>query len=172
MAYLRVALTNLGKYNEGELIFKWLELPATEEEIEEAFKIIGVEENTEYDEYFITDYETDIPGLKVGEYEDLSSLNEQMDELSYLDDYEIEELEAIMEVNGGSLEEAMEIHQRGSFTYYSGIDSFSELAEMFVNEGCYGTIPEHLQNYIDYEAIGRDLSFDYTQTENGMLMMA
>ena len=33
MAYLRVALTNLGKYNEGELIFKWLDLPATEEEI-------------------------------------------------------------------------------------------------------------------------------------------
>lgn len=172
MAYLRVALTNLGKYNERELIFKWLELPVTEEEIEKTFKIIGVEENTEYHEYFITDYETDIPGLKVGEYEDLLSLNEQMDELSYLNDYEIEELKAIMEVSGGSLEETLEIHQRGGFIYYSGIDSFSELAEMFVNKGCYGTIPEHLQNYIDYEAIGRDLSFDYTQTENGMLMIA
>lgn len=57
MSYLRVALTNLGKYNEGELIFEWLELPTTEEEVEAAFKYIGVAEGTEYEEYFITDYE-------------------------------------------------------------------------------------------------------------------
>lgn len=57
MSYLRVALTNLGKYNEGELVFKWLDLPATDEEIEQAFKSIGVAEGTEYEEYFITDYE-------------------------------------------------------------------------------------------------------------------
>ncbi len=43
-------------------------------------------------------------------------------------------------------------------------DSMRELAERFVDEGLFGDIPEHLQNYIDYEAIARDLSFDYSET--------
>lgn len=38
--------------------------------------------------------------------------------------------------------------------------SFTELAEHFVDEGIYGDIPEHLAYYIDYQAIGRDLSCD------------
>lgn len=38
---LRVFLTNLGKYNEGELVGEWLELPAAEEEVQAAFRRIG-----------------------------------------------------------------------------------------------------------------------------------
>lgn len=30
---LKIALTNLGKYNEGCLVYKWLDLPATEGEM-------------------------------------------------------------------------------------------------------------------------------------------
>lgn len=112
MAYLNVALTNLGKYNEGELIFKWLELPATDEEIEAAFKDIGVADGTEYEEYFITDYETDIPELEVGEYTNILELNEKMEELSNLKDFEIEELQAISESQGGTLEEVKESYIR------------------------------------------------------------
>lgn len=172
MAYLKVALTNLGKYNEGKLIFEWLELPTTDEEIQKAFDEIGVAEGTEYEEYFITDYDTDIEGLKVGEYENLSNLNETMDDLSRLQDYEIEEVEAIMEAQGVSLEKALEIQQEGDFIYYSGVESFEDLAEMFVDEGCFGEIPENLQYYIDYEKIGRGLKYDYTQTKNGFLSIA
>lgn len=40
-----------------------------------------------------------------------------------------------------------------------------ELAETFVDEGLFGDIPEHLQFYIDYDAIARDLSVDYAETE-------
>ncbi|MEZ5814392.1 MAG: antirestriction protein ArdA [Alphaproteobacteria bacterium] len=44
------------------------------------------------------------------------------------------------------------------------VDSMRELAEQFVEEGLYGEIPEHLQPYIDYDAIARDLSMDYSET--------
>jgi len=47
--------------------------------------------------------------------------------------------------------------------YY--IETMRELAEQFVDEGCFGDIPEHLQSYIDYDAIARDLAIDYTETE-------
>ena len=40
-----------------------------------------------------------------------------------------------------------------------------DLAEQFVEDGLFGDIPQNLQYYIDYDAIARDLEFDYTQTE-------
>jgi len=45
------------------------------------------------------------------------------------------------------------------------IDGMANLAEQFVEEGLFGDIPDHLANYIDYDAIGRDLEHDYTETE-------
>ena len=41
---INVALSNLNKYNEGELVFEWVELPATVEEIEYAMEKIGIDE--------------------------------------------------------------------------------------------------------------------------------
>ena len=44
------------------------------------------------------------------------------------------------------------------------VDSMRELAEQFVDEWLFGEIPEHLAHYIDYDAIARDLSVDYSET--------
>lgn len=44
------------------------------------------------------------------------------------------------------------------------MDSLRDLAEQFVDDGLFGDIPEHLQHYIDYDAIARDLAIDYTET--------
>ncbi|MEL6170522.1 MAG: antirestriction protein ArdA [Pseudomonadota bacterium] len=46
--------------------------------------------------------------------------------------------------------------------YY--VSSMRELAEQFVEEGLYGEIPENLQYYIDFDAIARDLSMEYSET--------
>ena len=70
---IRIALTNLGKYNEGELTYAWLSLPATDEEIAESFKEISVAPSTEYEEHFISDYEAP---FSIGEYESITKLNE------------------------------------------------------------------------------------------------
>lgn len=45
------------------------------------------------------------------------------------------------------------------------VETLRELAEQFVDEGLFGDIPERLQSYLDYDAIARDLGFDYTETE-------
>lgn len=45
------------------------------------------------------------------------------------------------------------------------MDSMKELAEHFVDEGLFGEIPDHLANYIDYDAIARDLKCDYSEIE-------
>ncbi|MBL1438224.1 MAG: antirestriction protein ArdA [Rhodobacteraceae bacterium] len=45
------------------------------------------------------------------------------------------------------------------------VETMKELAEQFVDEGLFGDIPEHLSNYIDMDAIARDLAVDYTETQ-------
>ena len=43
------------------------------------------------------------------------------------------------------------------------IDSLRELAEQFVEEGLFGDIPESIRNYLDYDAMARDLGMDYSE---------
>lgn len=45
------------------------------------------------------------------------------------------------------------------------LSSLKELAETFVDEGLFGKIPENLVNYLDYDAIARDLGMDYSETD-------
>jgi Antirestriction protein (ArdA) len=86
---IRIALTNLGKYNEGELVYTWLELPATDEDIQEALEKIGID-GVRYEEYFISDYEAP---FEIGEYENIDKLN-------YIAD-RIEELRTFEKIAGG-----------------------------------------------------------------------
>jgi hypothetical protein len=44
------------------------------------------------------------------------------------------------------------------------IDSLHDLAIQFVEEGLFGDIPDAIQNYLDYDAIARDLAMDYGTT--------
>lgn len=44
------------------------------------------------------------------------------------------------------------------------MDSMRELASQFLDDGLFGDIPPHLANYIDAEAIARDLAMDYAET--------
>lgn len=55
---LKIFLTNLGKYTEGELIGRWIELPYTYEEFEAVKEKIGISDEPDengnyYEEYFI-----------------------------------------------------------------------------------------------------------------------
>lgn len=81
MTKISVALTNLGKYNEGELVFERLELPATPAEISETLQAIGID-GVRYEEYFISDYEAP---FEIGEYDNLDRLNEIAETLAALD---------------------------------------------------------------------------------------
>lgn len=167
----RVFITNLGKYNEGKLIGKWLDLPC--EDIESELSSIGVSEEPDengvyYEEYFITDYENDY-GYKVGEYDSLDDLNEIAEELENLDEYEKEVVNAFIE-NGSDIEEALDRLRDGNYMVFSNCSDMTDVAYQYIEEtGLLNDIPEGLRNYFDYEAYGRDMSFEGTFifTDNG-----
>lgn len=67
-----IYLTNLGKYNEGNLVGQWLNVPCSNDEFKQALLNIGVD-GVQYEEYFITDYEY-IKGIS--EYSNIQEVNE------------------------------------------------------------------------------------------------
>lgn len=157
---LRIYLTNLGKYNEGMLVGEWVDLPVSEEELEKVFKRIGI--NDEYEEYFITDYESDIDGVKVGEYENIDDLNELAEALEDLDSEEENVLSVMLE-DGCTFEEALEKIKDRDYMVYYNCDSMEDVAYQVVEEsGLLDGVPEKVARYFNYEAYGRDLEIEGT----------
>lgn len=74
-ALFEAYITNLGKYNEGELVGEYLKFPTTPEEVQALLKRIGID-GVRYEEIFITDFDGDVLGLydHLGEYENIDEL--------------------------------------------------------------------------------------------------
>ena len=165
-------ITNLGKYNEGELVGEWVKFPTTAEEMKEVFKRIGIGQRDDfgqpYEEWFITDYDCYVDGLydKLGEYENLDELNYLASKLDEMSDSEYAQFQAGMEMGDhcGSLQEIINLTENlDCYEVYPNIHDYDDLGRYYIEELEVMQVPEHLQNYIDYEAYGRDVAMD----ENG-----
>ena len=162
---LRIYLTNLGKYNEGILQGEWLELPATDEEIESCKERIGI--NDHYEEMFITDYESDVNGLKVDEFDNLDELNELAEAIE--DNTEL--AEALIYFG---YDTAQEIRDNIDNVTYCTTTEGSETEEFAIGYyyakecGCLN-IPEEIESYFDFDAYGRDIMLEgqFFVNENG-----
>lgn len=158
---LSVFITNLGKYNEGELVGDWLKLPTDYETLHETLKDIGI--GGRYEEWFITDYECSISGMTdyLGEYENLDELNYMAELIYELSKYDEEKLEAVLDYESpmGASNVIEIIMNLDDYSVYSSIEDDEDLGRYYIEELDALDVPEHLRNYIDYEAYGRDVRF-------------
>ncbi|RHK98205.1 antirestriction protein ArdA [Blautia obeum] len=155
---MRIYLTNLGKYNEGELVGEWVDLPIEKEDLQEAFKRIGID-GKQYEEYFITDYECDF--YKIGEYESITTLNEIAEKIDNLDEEQEQVVKVLMSECGYDLDDAIEKAERGDYRIYSNCDNMTDVAYIVIEEcGYLDNAPEFLTRYFDYKAYGRDLGIE------------
>ncbi|MGI5900615.1 MAG: antirestriction protein ArdA [Christensenellales bacterium] len=117
-----------------------------------------------YEEIFITDYETDIPGLYdcLGEYESIDELNYLAFLLDDLEEWEADKFAAAVSFGEySSVKDLINLTQNlDCFELYAGIEDEENLGHYYIEGMCTLEIPEHLDNYIDYEAYGRDMSMD------------
>ena len=154
---IKVFLTNLGKYNEGYLIGEWLELPASQQEIDETMAKIGI--NEEYEEWFITDYEASF-NIEIGEYSNLNELNEIAEQLDELEEDAQEAIQAML-LDGYTFNEALEKASNGDYIIYYDCDDMIDVAMEIVEEcGYLNDVPEKIAIYFDYEAFSRDLEIE------------
>ena len=165
-------ITNLGKYNEGELVGEWVKFPTTAEELKEVFKRIGIGQKDDfgqpYEEWFITDYDCYVDGLysKLGEYENLDELNYLASKLDEMDQGDYAKFQAAMEIDDytSSLQEIINLTENlDCYEIYPNIEDYDDLGRYYLEELEVSKVPAHLQNYIDYEAYGRDVALE----ENG-----
>jgi Antirestriction protein (ArdA). len=171
MSAIEAFVTNLGRYNEGYLDGEFLKLPATTEEVQALFQRIHVD-GVRYEEIFITDYETDISGLYdcLSEYADLDELNYLASLLDDMDEGDREKFEAAISYGDhtSGLKELINLAQNlDCYEYYPGICDEDDLGRYMIDEMGSMEVPEYLENYIDYEAYGRDVSFEDGGVFNG-----
>lgn len=153
---LKIYVTNLKEYNNGKIAGEWVSLPC--EGLEEIFNKIS---NNGKDELFISDYETDISNLKIGEYEDILQLNEIAEEIEEMREDELIALQAYLEEY--NMEQALDEVRQGNYRIYYNCDDMSDVAYEAVNDcGLLDGVSETLKGYFDYEAYGRDMDIEGT----------
>lgn len=165
MCEMKGFITNLGKYNEGYLVGKWIDFPIDDDDFENELASIGVVAGSMYEEWFITDYDCALFDMHdaFGEYPNIDDINEVAEALDYRED----EFVALLEVC--SYEDALDHLEDEDFTFYYDM-TLEDVAYELVDE-CYN-LPEIAQRYFDYKAFARDLSFDgYTETSNGVICL-
>ncbi len=158
MATISGAISSYSRYNSGKGNFwAWLDFPATEEEISEALEKIGNPE-----EYFFSDWEEGGFSLNLGENPDLDEVNDIAEFIDNLGDDEA--FKAILEFR--SFDDARQIYESGDFTFYDDCSTEKDLGEILADDM---EIPDWLEYYIDYEAIGHDHDCNVSGgfTENG-----
>lgn len=162
-------ITNLGKYNEGALVGEWVKFPTTAEELKKVFKRIGIGAKDDfgqaYEEWFITDYDCYVDGLYdlLGEYANLDELNYLASKLDDMSQDEYERFQAAMEIGDhtGSIQELINLTENlDCYDVYPDIHDHDDLGRYYIEELDAMQVPEHLRNYIDYEAYGRDIALE------------
>ena len=160
---MKIFITNLGMYNEGYLVGKWVKLPVSEDKLDEVLKAIGI--NEYYEEFFISDFENErIIGLSevVSEYSSVQALNKLAQRLEELSDDEADKLGAVLEYEAcRSVSDVLELlDELDNFDLLTDVTDDEELGYYYAEEYCCIDIPEHIQPYFDYEAYGRDIRLE------------
>ena len=162
---MKIFITNLGRYNEGYLVGKWVKLPVSEDKLDEVLEEIGID-NEYYEEYFITDTdcENEIIGIGdvISEYSSVQALNELAQRLEELSDNEADKLGAVLEYEAcRSVSDVLELlDELDNFDLLTDVTDDEELGYYYAEEYCSIDIPENIQPYFDYEAYGRDIRLE------------
>lgn len=163
MTKVKIYLSNLAKYIEGNENGKWLALPMDSEKLNKVFNtIVGKGQ-----ESIILDYDA---SFEISEWENVFSLNEFLQDIN---ENEVDDLTTkIIFKIADSKEEAMEKLESGCYTILD-VDSVSygwdtslnseEIYGMVLNEEGYNNlfetpIPEDMIDYINFEQVWTALS--------------
>ena len=174
MSALKGFITNLGLYNEGDLVGEWIEFPISDEDLEKVKEKIGIDEN--HEEWFFTDYESDIDGFdpsSLGEYESIEHLNEIGEALETVEADGLEEAVGALLSDGYDFLEAIEKASDGDVIMFD--DIYNDMLNMeeaigyyFVDAvgGVENLDKETREMNFDYDGLGRDVRLEYTQMDD------
>lgn len=176
---MKVYLSTYAIYNSGKLTGKWVELPKDidrqdgetfDEKVDNLMADVFEEDAKCGGDREIMIQDTDGDGSFIfrSEHQSLCEMYDDIVRYDRLSDYEQEALKVM--VNGGmSVDDAFSTAESGDFEYYeldySEYSSFEEMYGYHIADEL-DNIPEHLYNYINFEAYGRDALMDFSVYED------
>lgn len=157
----------------------WLALPFDENDLGAALKAIGLSLDEDTDEsdsydlvlsgeppvpYLVKSWESDY--LTEKHFSNIYEASDLVERIEGLDDYDVQKLDALIE-SGEEIEKSIDAIEDGEVDFYPNMD-LTDVAQELGEEGLFSQ--EFLLDHVDWEAIGRDLSFDgYTEVSGGVL---
>ena len=159
-------LTNVALYAiRGVEVGQYLKFPTTTEEIQSLLSRIEID-GEKHSEIFITNFESDVLGLSdyLEEYENIDELNYLAHVLEEVrDNGDIEKYEAALALgrHTGSVRDLINLAPNlDIYSFYPDIADEEGLGRFYAEELHAIEIPEHIANYFDYEAYGRDIAIN------------
>jgi hypothetical protein len=163
---LKIYLTDLAAYNKGFLFGEWIQLPMEQEELTAKLDkvlrggeaICAMEYGYElHEEYFITDYEwNDTKLFDIGEYENISTLNEELQQLSNLSQEQLNII-AFLLSEGFANELGDAIAMIDNVIVHTQTDMSSLALEYLKQYYDMDSLPSIITNNINYDSIAHDL---------------
>lgn len=166
---MRVFITDLEAYNNGHLVGSWIELPmdrdllaeSIENELQRGKQICESEHN--HEEYFITDFECDY--MDIEEYSPISKYNDIAKDMEALEEKEKTAVKLMLKNN--IVNNICSAIENIDNLICTGETKMEDIAYNYVNEcGLLETMPENLQSYFDYQALGRDMEIEGSYYED------
>lgn len=151
---------------------QWITLPMEAEELQEALEAIAESLNETDAEWFVNDYEwtCEIELFEVSENENIETINNRLQGLDKLTEYDQKEMVSAMIGYGYSYEEAFDLQQRGAFHLHEGMSLYDvayDLAHEIMGDR---NVMNFCKTYFDYEAFARDLAIEgYVETPYGVI---
>ena len=172
---MKIYITDLESYNNGNLVGAWHELPMNEDLLAESIENVlyagkmADSSDYYYEEVFITDYESVI---NIEEFDDIYELNKIAEVLEKYSEDDLLKLKLLSHegykereiIDTGIDNYTTFIHDFRSNTSFT--DTFELLAKQFVEDGFYGEISEYIKCCLDYEGMARDLRMEYCEFES------
>lgn len=146
---MRIYVACLAAYNNGILHGAWIDANDAEDMTEATQAMLKKSPMPDAEEWAIHDYE--LP-FKISEYESFESIAESVEWIESQHDEELAAL--VLSECQGDTSEAEKMME----SYAGEFSSLRELGESRADD--FLDIPSHLENYIDYEAYGRDMSYN------------
>lgn len=158
---LNIFINTWGNYNEnGADGGEWITLPMDAGDLKETLDRIADNMGDFDPEFFVNDYEytTEMDLREIGEMENISDLNDEMQRLADLSEWEQEVYCAAVEIWGSDVDP----DNLDEYNLYRDITNDYDLGYYWaIDSGCYDLDKMGpLANYIDYESFGRDIRFE------------
>ncbi|MGQ4002893.1 antirestriction protein ArdA [Francisellaceae bacterium CB299] len=142
----KIYIACLASYNNGILYGKWIDANQDASDLEEEIsEILAGSPMADAEEWAIHDYD-DFDDLRLSEYESLETISQVAENIAEHGELFIE---AYKYTN--SIDETIEMLNDRFIGYYDSIvDYVEETTDI-------STVPQHLQYYIDFESLARDI---------------